>query len=175
MKMTPEQKAFYECGKSVESVRETIQKIRQHAIHEFGEPYYLLMPSEKRILRMATDLAGKIHTVRQGFPHLGGCVFQRVMRIHIRVLPRGVRRVFQSPPLVINRNPRLIPYMPHAERIKSSGRFSHGLIPFSMFMLSVPKENATEKRIFTTTKYPEPFSVIPVHSPSFLGSQLSDA
>lgn len=65
MKMTPEQKAFYECGKSVESVRETIQKIRQHAIHEFGEPYYLLMPSEKRILRMATDLAGKIHTVRQ--------------------------------------------------------------------------------------------------------------
>ena len=44
-----------------------------------------------------------------------------------------------------------------------------------MFMLSVPKENATEKRIFTTTKYPEPFSVIPVHSPSFLGSQLSDA
>ena len=63
--MTPEQKAFYECGKSVESVRETIQKIRQHAIHEFGEPYYLLMPSEKRILRMATDLAGKIHTVRQ--------------------------------------------------------------------------------------------------------------
>ena len=26
MKMTPEQKAFYECGKSVESVRETIQK-----------------------------------------------------------------------------------------------------------------------------------------------------
>jgi hypothetical protein len=65
MKMTPEQKAFYECGKSVESVRETIQKIRQHAIHEFGEPYYLLMPSEKRFLRMATDLAGKIHTVRQ--------------------------------------------------------------------------------------------------------------
>lgn len=65
MKMTPEQKAFYECGKSVESVRETIQKIRQHAIHEFGEPYYLLMPSEKRILRMATDLAGKIHTVRR--------------------------------------------------------------------------------------------------------------
>ena len=65
MKLTPEQKAFYECGKSVESVRETIQKIRQHAIHEFGEPYYLLMPSEKRILRMATDLAGKIHTVRQ--------------------------------------------------------------------------------------------------------------
>lgn len=63
--MTPEQKAFYECGKSVESVRETIQKIRQHAIHEFGEPYYLLMPSEKRILRMATDLAGKIHTVRR--------------------------------------------------------------------------------------------------------------
>ena len=65
MKLTPEQKAFYECGKSVESVRETIQKIRQHAIHEFGEPYYLLMPSEKRILRMATDLAGKIHTVRR--------------------------------------------------------------------------------------------------------------
>ena len=65
MKLTPEQKAFYECGKSVESVRETIQKIRQHAIHEFGEPYYLLMPSEKRSLRMATDLAGKIHTVRQ--------------------------------------------------------------------------------------------------------------
>ncbi len=65
MKLNPEQKAFYECGKSVESVRETIQKIRQHAIHEFGEPYYLLMPSEKRSLRMATDLAGKIHTVRQ--------------------------------------------------------------------------------------------------------------
>lgn len=67
MKITPEQKAFYECGKSVESVRETIQKIRQHAIHEFGEPYYLLMPSEKRILRMATDLAGKsIPSARSG-------------------------------------------------------------------------------------------------------------
>ena len=39
------------------SVKEILQK--------FGEPYYLLMPSEKRILRMATDLAGKIHTVRQ--------------------------------------------------------------------------------------------------------------
>ena len=65
MKMTPEQKAVYEYGKSGEAVRETIQKIRQHAIHEFGEPYYLLMPSEKRILRMATDLAGKIYTVRQ--------------------------------------------------------------------------------------------------------------
>ena len=38
MKMTPEQKAFYECGKSVESVRETIQKIRQHAIHDGNGP-----------------------------------------------------------------------------------------------------------------------------------------
>ena len=75
MKMTPEQKAFYECGKSVESVRETIQKIRQHAIHEFGEPYYLLMPSEKRILRMATDLPGKsIPSARNG-PRAGrGCI-----------------------------------------------------------------------------------------------------
>lgn len=71
MKLTSEQQAFYEYGKSVESVRETIQKIRQHAIHEFGEPYYLLMPSEKRILRMATDLAGKIHTVRQKRPRAG--------------------------------------------------------------------------------------------------------
>lgn len=77
---------------------------------------------------------------------------------------------FQNPPLVINRHPRLIPDMPHAERIKSSGRFSHGLIPFSMLMLSVPKENATEKRIFTPPEYPEPFSVMPVHSASFLKS-----
>ena len=69
MKITPEQKAFYECGKSVESVRETIQKIRQHAIHEFGEPYYLLMPSEKRILRMAT---GKLLQWRQ--LHSGFCL-----------------------------------------------------------------------------------------------------
>ena len=30
MKMTPEQKAFYECGKSVESVRETIQNLESH-------------------------------------------------------------------------------------------------------------------------------------------------
>lgn len=65
MKMTPEQKAFYEYGRAVESLRGAIYKIRKNAIHEFGEPYRRLMMHEQKCLINAMDLARKIHTVRQ--------------------------------------------------------------------------------------------------------------
>lgn len=65
MKLTPEQKAFYEYGKAVESFRSTIHKIRKYAIYEFGEPYSRLTKSERKCLISAMDLAGQIHTVRQ--------------------------------------------------------------------------------------------------------------
>lgn len=65
MKLTPEQKAFYECGQAVESLRGAIYKIRKNAIYEFGEPYFRLIQHEKKCLINAADLAGKIDTVRQ--------------------------------------------------------------------------------------------------------------
>lgn len=65
MKLTPEQKAFYEYGKAAESFRGTIQKIRKYSIYEFGEPYFRLTKSERKCLILAMDLAGQIHTVRQ--------------------------------------------------------------------------------------------------------------
>lgn len=63
--MTPEQKAFYEYGKAVESFRGTIHKIRKYAIYEFGELYSRLTKSERKCLISTMDLAGQIHTVRQ--------------------------------------------------------------------------------------------------------------
>lgn len=63
--MTPEQQAFYEYGRAVESLRGTIYKIRKNAIHEFGEPYYRLMMHEQKCLINAMGLASKIHAVRQ--------------------------------------------------------------------------------------------------------------
>ena len=63
--MTPEQKAFYEYGRAVESLRGTIYKIRKNAIHEFGEPYRRLMMHEQKCLINAMGLASKIHVVRQ--------------------------------------------------------------------------------------------------------------
>lgn len=65
MKMTPEQKAFYEYGRAVESLRGTIYKIRKNAIHGFGEPYRRLMMHEQKCLINAMGLASKIHVVRQ--------------------------------------------------------------------------------------------------------------
>ena len=63
--MTPEQKAFYEYGRAVESLRGTIYKIRKNAIHGFGEPYRRLMMHEQKCLINAMGLASKIHVVRQ--------------------------------------------------------------------------------------------------------------
>lgn len=63
--VTPEQKASYEYGKAVESLKDTIQKIRKYSIYEFGEPYLRLTKSERKCLISAMDLAGQIHTVRQ--------------------------------------------------------------------------------------------------------------
>ncbi len=65
MKLTPEQKAFFEYGRAVESLRGTIYKIRKNAIHEFGEPYRRLMMHEQKCLINAMGLASKIHVVRQ--------------------------------------------------------------------------------------------------------------
>lgn len=50
MKMTPEQKAFFEYGEAVESLRGAIYKIRKNSIHEFWEPYFRLMQHEKKCL-----------------------------------------------------------------------------------------------------------------------------
>lgn len=65
MKLTPEQKAFYEYGRAVESLRGTIYKIRKNAIHGFGEPYRRLMMHEQKCLINAMGLASKIHVVRR--------------------------------------------------------------------------------------------------------------
>lgn len=65
MKMTPEQKAFYEYGRAVESFERTIQKIRLQAKREFGEPYHLLNQFEKKMLVIDEYLPGQIFTVRQ--------------------------------------------------------------------------------------------------------------
>lgn len=65
MKLTPEQKAFFEYGEAVESLRGAIYKIRKNSIHAFWEPYFRLMQHEKKCLINAADLAGKIDTVRQ--------------------------------------------------------------------------------------------------------------
>lgn len=65
MKMTPEQKAFYEYGRAVESLRNTIKKIRCQATYEFGELYYRLTQREKRFLKTEWDLKGEIRTVRR--------------------------------------------------------------------------------------------------------------
>lgn len=65
MKLTPEQKAFFEYGKAVESFRGIIQKIRKHALYEFGELYSRLTESERKCLILAMDLPSNIHTVRQ--------------------------------------------------------------------------------------------------------------
>lgn len=65
MKLTLEQKTFYEYGRAVESLKRTIYETRETAIHEFGEPYRRLMMHEQKCLINAMGLAGKIHIVRQ--------------------------------------------------------------------------------------------------------------
>lgn len=65
MKLTPEQKAFYEYGQAVKVLNGTINQIRKNALHEFGEPYHLLMRNEQKCLINAMGLASKIHVVRQ--------------------------------------------------------------------------------------------------------------
>lgn len=65
MKLTPEQKAFYEYGQAVKVLNGTINQIRKNALHEFGEPYHLLMRNEQKCLINGVNLDSKIHDVRQ--------------------------------------------------------------------------------------------------------------
>ena len=65
MKMTPEQKAFYEYGRAVESLKRTIYETRETAIQEFKDPYRLLSTYDRKQLIAAMGLASKIHVVRQ--------------------------------------------------------------------------------------------------------------
>lgn len=65
MKLTPEQKAFYEYGRAVESLKRTIYETRETAIQEFKDPYRLLSTYDRKQLIAAMGLASKIHDVRQ--------------------------------------------------------------------------------------------------------------
>lgn len=71
MKLTPEQKAFYEYGQAVESLRGAIYKIRKNALHEFGEPYYRLMTNEQKCLINAMALPRKFILSARSGPRAG--------------------------------------------------------------------------------------------------------
>lgn len=48
MKLTLEQKAFYEYGRAVESLKRTIYETRETAIQEFKDPYRLLSTYDRK-------------------------------------------------------------------------------------------------------------------------------
>lgn len=50
MKLTLEQKAFYEYGRAVESLKRTIYETRETAIQEFKDPYRLLSTYDRKQL-----------------------------------------------------------------------------------------------------------------------------
>lgn len=65
MKLTLEQKAFYEYGRAVESLKRTIYETRETAIQEFKDPYRLLSTYDRKQLIDAMGLASEISAVRQ--------------------------------------------------------------------------------------------------------------
>ena len=65
MKLTLEQKAFYEYGRAVESLKRTIYETRETAIQEFKDPYRLLSTYDREQLIDAMGLASEISAVRQ--------------------------------------------------------------------------------------------------------------
>lgn len=65
MKLTLEQKAFYEYGRAVESLKRTIYETRETAIQEFKDPYRFLSTYDRKQLIDAMGLASEISAVRQ--------------------------------------------------------------------------------------------------------------
>lgn len=65
MKLTLEQKAFYEYGRAVESLKRAIYETRETAIQEFKGPYRLLSAYGRKQLIDAMGLASEISAVRQ--------------------------------------------------------------------------------------------------------------
>lgn len=65
MKLTLEQKAFYEYGRAVESLKRTIYETRETAIQEFKDPYRLLSTYDRKQLIDAMGLASEISAVRR--------------------------------------------------------------------------------------------------------------
>lgn len=65
MKMTPEQKAFFEYGKASEALKKRIAKVRHDARYVFGEPYCYLSSAEKENLWITSDLKSYIQDYRQ--------------------------------------------------------------------------------------------------------------
>lgn len=63
MKLTLEQKAFYEYGRAVESLKRTIYETRETAIQEFKDPYRLLSTYDRKQLIDAMGLASEISAV----------------------------------------------------------------------------------------------------------------
>ena len=63
--MNAEQKAFYEYGRAVESLRGTIYETRETAMQEFKDPYRLLSTYDRKQLIAAMGLASEISAVRQ--------------------------------------------------------------------------------------------------------------
>lgn len=65
MKLTPEQKAFFEYGKASEALKKRIAKVRHDARYVFGEPYCYLTCTEKKNLWITSDLKSYIQDYRQ--------------------------------------------------------------------------------------------------------------
>lgn len=70
MKLTLEQKAFYEYGRAVESLKRTIYETRETAIQEFKDPYRFLSTYDRKQLIDAMGLASEISAVRQKLQQL---------------------------------------------------------------------------------------------------------
>lgn len=65
MKMTPEQKAFYEYGQEIRNLHFLLKRMRLSSRKDFGVSYKYLSYSEKTILKRDYFLAGRIEKVRQ--------------------------------------------------------------------------------------------------------------
>lgn len=65
MKLALGQKAFYEYGRAVESLKRAIYETRETAIQEFKDPYRLLSAYGRKQLIGAMGLASEISAVRQ--------------------------------------------------------------------------------------------------------------
>lgn len=65
MRMTPEQKAFYEYGEAREALRRTIIRIRENSFPVFGDPYRRLIKREREYMCVGMDLRKYVHNVRQ--------------------------------------------------------------------------------------------------------------
>lgn len=65
MKLTPEQKAFYEYGREIQNLHHLLNRIRLSGRRSFGLSYKYLSDREKTILKRDYFLTGHIKKVRQ--------------------------------------------------------------------------------------------------------------